>query len=200
VLILIYSYIGRVMNKVLNDYLSNFKSSLEAVDIGQIEKVSNLMLQKREMQNTIYIAGNGGSAACAEHMAVDLMFGTKISNLPLRTVCLSSNSSSLTATGNDVDFESIFSRQVKYLGKTGDLLVVISASGNSLNLIQAVKEARKVGMDTIGLLGFDGGQLLDLVDYAIHVKTPIGAYGISEDLHLLINHLLVENIKGIVSK
>lgn len=187
------------MNKILTEYISNFKLALEAVDIGQIDKVSNLMLQKRNSQNTIYVAGNGGSAACAEHMTVDLMFGTKISSLPLKTVCLSSNSSSLTATGNDVDFESIYSRQVKVLGKTGDLLVVISASGNSLNLIQAVKEAKKVGMDTIGLLGFDGGQLLDLVDYVIHAKTPIGAYGISEDLHLLINHLLVENIKGIVS-
>jgi D-sedoheptulose 7-phosphate isomerase len=82
----------------------------------------------------------------------------------------------------------------------GDLLVVISASGNSVNLVYAVNEAKELGMETLGILGFDGGKLLDLVDHAIHVKTSIGAYGISEDLHLMINHLLVENIKGKVAK
>ena len=74
-------------------------------------------------------------------------------------------------------------------------MIVISASGDSQNLINAVTEAKKLGMDTLGILGFDGGRLLSLVDHAIHVKTSKGAYGISEDLHLLINHLLVENIR-----
>ncbi len=183
------------MTEILQKYVLNFKSSLDTLDFNQVEMASNLLLSKRQTQNTIYIAGNGGSASCAEHMSVDLMFGTKAPYPTLKTFCLSSNSSSLTATGNDVGFESTFSRQIQHLGVKNDLLIVISASGNSQNLINAVNGAKKLGMDTLGILGFDGGQLLSLVDNSIHVKTAIGAYGISEDLHLLINHLLVENIR-----
>jgi D-sedoheptulose 7-phosphate isomerase len=80
------------------------------------------------------------------------------------------------------------------------LLIVISASGNSINLINAVNEAKKLQMDTLGILGFDGGMLINLVDHFIHVKTAIGEYGISEDLHLMINHLIVESIKEKVNK
>jgi D-sedoheptulose 7-phosphate isomerase len=184
-----------MMTEILRKYVLNFRSSLDTLDFNQVEMASNMLLSKRQTQNTIYIAGNGGSASCAEHMAVDLMFGTKAPYPTLKTFCLSSNASSLTATGNDVQFESIFSRQIQLLGVKNDLLVVISASGDSQNLINAVTEAKKLGMDTLGILGFDGGRLLSLVDHAIHVKTSKGAYGISEDLHLLINHLLVENIR-----
>lgn len=183
------------MSDLLVKYVSDFKLALDTIDFNQIEIVSNLLLTKRQHQNTVYIAGNGGSASCAEHMSIDLMFGTKAPRPSLKTMCLSSNSASITATGNDVSFESIFSRQIQNLGMKGDLLVVISASGNSINLINAINEAHNLGMETLGILGFDGGKIFDLVDHVIHVKTPIGAYGISEDLHLLINHLLVASLK-----
>jgi len=188
------------MNTLLSDYILNFKIALNTLDLSQVDRVSDLLLTKRQNQNSIYIAGNGGSAALAEHMSTDLMFGTQTSLPSLKTFCLSSNSASITATGNDVSFESIFSRQIHHLGMKGDLLVVISASGNSIDLVNAVNEAKELGMETLGILGFDGGKLLDLVDHAIHVKTSVGAYGISEDLHLMINHLLVENIKEKVDK
>jgi D-sedoheptulose 7-phosphate isomerase len=188
------------MYTLLSDYIFNFRMALSTLDLSQVDRVSDLLLTKRQNQNSIYIAGNGGSAALAEHMSIDLMFGTQTSLPSLKTFCLSSNSASITATGNDVSFESIFSRQIHHLGMKGDLLVVISASGNSINLVNAVNEAKELGMETLGILGFDGGKLLDLVDHAIHVKTSIGAYGISEDLHLMISHLLVENIKGKVAK
>ncbi len=195
-----YSESRRTMNTLLSDYILSFKTALNTLDLSQVDRVSDLLLTKRQNQNSIYIAGNGGSATLAEHMSTDLMFGTQTSLPSLKTVCLSSNSALITATGNDVSFESIFSRQIHHLGMKGDLLVVISASGNSVNLVYAVNEAKELGMETLGILGFDGGKLLDLVDHAIHVKTSIGAYGISEDLHLMINHLLVENIKGKVAK
>lgn len=188
------------MYTLLSNYIFSFRMALSTLDLSQVDRVSDLLLTKRQNQNSIYIAGNGGSAALAEHMSIDLMFGTQTSPPSLKTICLSSNSASITATGNDVSFESIFSRQIHHLGMKGDLLVVISASGNSINLVNAVNEAKELGMETLGILGFDGGKLLDLVDHAIHVKTSIGAYGISEDLHLMISHLLVENIKGKVAK
>jgi D-sedoheptulose 7-phosphate isomerase len=188
------------MTQLIQNYVSNFKQSLESLDFNKIDKISELVILKSSNQNTIYIIGNGGSAALAEHMSTDMMFGTKASHPTIATICLSSNSSSLTATGNDINFESIFSRQLRNIGKKGDLLIVISASGNSINLINAVNEAKKLQMDTLGILGFDGGMLINLVDHFIHVKTAIGEYGISEDLHLMINHLIVESIKEKVNK
>ncbi len=163
--------------------------------MNKVEEVSNILLSKRQNKNAIFIIGNGGSSACAEHMSTDLMFGTNAANPSFKTFCLSSNSSSLTATGNDVNFNSIFSRQINNLGEKGDLLIVISASGNSENLISAAQEAKKIGMYTIGLLGFDGGKLIEMLDNFIHVKTSVGEYGVSEDVHLIVNHLLVQNIK-----
>jgi D-sedoheptulose 7-phosphate isomerase len=188
------------MTKFVSDYISNFKVALNSLDLSQVDRASDLLLTKRQNQNSIYLAGNGGSAALAAHMSVDLMFGTQTSQPSFKIICLSSNSASITATGNDINFESIFSRQIRHLGMKNDLLIVISASGNSINLVNAVNEAKELGIETLGILGFDGGNLLGLVDHVIHVKTSIGAYGITEDVHLLINHLLVENIKEKVAK
>lgn len=178
------------------EYLVSFQRALSELNLDNLAKVSNLLISKRNERNSILIAGNGGSAAAAEHLSTDLMFGTKIEVDSFRTHCLSSSVSSITASGNDLNFESIFSRQISHLGKLGDLLIVISASGNSSNLIYAVKEAKKIGMETLGILGFDGGRLLNLVDHSIHIKTEIGAYGISEDLHSVVNHMLVNDIKN----
>jgi D-sedoheptulose 7-phosphate isomerase len=188
------------VNDALKNYISNFQTSLKSLDLNKVDEISDLLLLKRMNLNKIFIAGTGGSASSAEHMAIDLMFGTKLENPSFLTMCLSSNSSSLTASGNDVDFESIFSRQLKHFGKPKDLLIVISASGNSKNLIKAVQVAKEIGIETLGLLGFDGGKLLKLVDHHLHVKTRIGDYGIAEDIHLMINHLIVENIKEITKQ
>lgn len=183
------------MNSTFKNYIDKFQSALISLKLSELNEVADLIIGIRESLNTIYIAGNGGSASCSEHMAIDLMFGTKLVNPSIKTLCLSSNSSSLTATGNDIHYESIFSRQIGHLGNIDDLLIVISASGNSINLINAVNEAKNRGMRTLGILGFDGGKLLNLVDYKIHIKTENGDYGIAEDIQLMVNHLLVEIIK-----
>lgn len=183
------------MKTNFEEYLADFRSALSTIDLGTLESVSKLLVSKRNDSKSIYIAGNGGSAANADHLATDLMFGTDLEINSFKTHSLNSNNSSITATANDVNFDSIFSRQLLHHGKEGDLLVVISASGNSSNLINATLEARNKGMETLGILGFDGGRLLALVDYAIHVKTKIGSYGISEDLHSMINHMLIDDIK-----
>jgi D-sedoheptulose 7-phosphate isomerase len=123
------------------------------------------------------------------------MFGTNLNNPPLRVVSLADNNSALTATGNDLDFEQIFSRQVSVLGKTKDILIAISASGNSPNLLKAVNTAKSIGIETVGIIGFDGGQLALDVDFLIHVPTNQGAYGLSEDAHLAINHIITSILK-----
>ncbi len=183
------------MSDLYNQYIVRFQNALRSLDFNELDKFSSLLLSKRKNLNSIFIAGNGGSAACAEHMSIDLMFGTKAQNPSFKTVCLSSNSSSISATGNDVSFDAIFSRQIEHLGKTGDLLIVISASGNSRNLINVVDVAKSIGIDTMAIIGFDGGELIKLVDFCIHIETKIGDYGIAEDIQLMVNHLLVENIR-----
>jgi D-sedoheptulose 7-phosphate isomerase len=183
------------MTSNFDDYIEAFKQALSSISISALNNVSNLLISKLNNQKNIFIAGNGGSASSAEHLSTDLMFGTKIAVNSFNTHCLSSNVSSITAIGNDVNFDSIFSRQILHLGKKGDLLIVISASGNSSNLIHAVAEAKELGIETLGILGFDGGSLLKLVDHSIHIETEIGAYGISEDLHSMVNHMLVNDIK-----
>jgi D-sedoheptulose 7-phosphate isomerase len=139
---------------------------------------------------TIFIIGNGGSAATASHMATDLMFSKNKTRLKI--LSLSENNSIITATGNDIDFNSIFSRQLESLASEGDLLILISASGNSKNLIDAVICAKNMGMTTVGFLGFDGGKLLSLVDFSVYIKSEVGEYGPVEDMHLIVNHILKE--------
>ena len=183
------------MNSTGQIYINDLKSILDSKDLVSIDKLCAKILSARESRNTIFIIGNGGSAATASHMATDLMFGTNLNNPPLRVVSLADNNSALTATGNDLDFEQIFSRQVSVLGKTKDILIAISASGNSPNLLKAVNTAKSIGIETVGIVGFDGGQLALDVDFLIHVPTNQGAYGLSEDAHLTINHIITSILK-----
>lgn len=188
--------VGQDLNSVGKEYINNLKSILDSIDLNLLENLCTTILDARKNGNTIFIIGNGGSAATASHMATDLMFGSQLNNPPLRVVSLADNSSILTATGNDLDFEQIFSRQIAALGKEKDILIAISASGNSANLIKALGVAKINGMKTVGITGFDGGHLARIVDFLIHVPTEQGAYGLSEDAHLVINHIITSYLKS----
>ena len=102
----------------------------------------------------------------------------------------------LTATANDLSFDQVFSQQLRLLGRKGDLLICFSASGNSRNLINAVEEARSMEIKTISVTGFDGGALRRISDFNIHVDTPIGRYGVVEDVHSTVSHMLTEIIRS----
>ena len=116
--------------------------------------------------------------------------GRKINRKLFKTLSLADNTSYITALANDYGYDKIFAYQLEQLLQKGDVLIAISASGNSQNLIEAVKYANGEGVTTIGMLGFDGGKLLPLCDYNIHVKTEIGEYGPVEDIHLFIDHII----------
>lgn len=172
-------------------YFARLSNAISDIRFADISKLARVIKEVSSVGGTIWIAGNGGSAATANHMAVDLSFGIK----PLgsvRAISLSDNSASLTATGNDVGFNEVFSRQIASVGKSGDLFIVISASGNSPNLLQAVNQAKLSNLRTSAILGFDGGLLAKLVDFPIVTLCEIGDYGIAEDLHLAVNHCLKE--------
>lgn len=178
------------MQNIIDTYLNKLSFLIQNLNRREIISVFNQIELCVERNKSIFIIGNGGSAATSSHMATDLMFSKN--GKKIKIFSLSQNDTTITATGNDLDFDLIFSRQLESLAGQGDLLISISASGNSRNLLNAVDIAKNIGMTTIGILGFDGGQLLNLVDFSIHIKSEIGEYGPVEDLHLIVNHILKE--------
>lgn len=177
--------------KYLKSYGSYLSKLLDSLDYETIEKIIYCLLKARERGSTIFFAGNGGSAATASHFSQDLgEVGRKVGARPFRTISLSDSTSFITALGNDYGYEKIFLGQMVNHFKKDDVLVVISASGNSRNIVNCVRWVREKGGVTIGFVGFDGGELLNLCDHLVHVKTKKGEYGPVEDIHLVLNHMI----------
>lgn len=174
-------------------YFTYLYETLKRIDEVEIDNLGKVLDSARLNEKTIFVAGNGGSAATAATMANDLGFDIikKTGVLkPFRMFSLVDNSSVITAISNDVGYEGIFVNQLKIHYKSKDILIVISASGNSPNVLKAVEWVKSKGGTIIGFLGFDGGKLKDLCDVSIHVKTESGEYGPVEDAHLITNHIL----------
>jgi D-sedoheptulose 7-phosphate isomerase len=173
------------------DYLRQFADLLERVDLDAVERVVEHLRRVRDSDGTVYVAGNGGSAAIASHWANDLGKATKASSRAyMRVMCLSDNVSWLTALANDEGYDRVFSGQLENFAGPGDLFVAISASGNSSNLIEAVELARERGVVTIALLGFDGGTLKGVVDVHLWLPSELGEYGLVESAHSVLCDIL----------
>jgi D-sedoheptulose 7-phosphate isomerase len=172
-------------------FVGEFMDLLRHIDLDELERVFQILHAARERRAMIYLAGNGGSAATASHWANDLGKTAKAcGQLPIRVLSLTDNVPWLTALANDEGYERVFAGQLENFAKRDDVLVVLSASGNSPNLLRAVELARASGLITIGLLGFDGGALKSMVDEVLLLPTPKGAYGLVESGHDLICHIL----------
>jgi D-sedoheptulose 7-phosphate isomerase len=174
-------------------YFTYLKSVLDAVDPASIDALVGELEAVRGSDRTMFIAGNGGSATTATSMANDLGFdvvkksGTKV---PFRLLALTDSNAVITAAANDIGYEHVFVTQLVMHYREGDRLLLISASGNSPNLVEAAKWVRARGGRVTSLLGFDGGKLRSLSDVVVHVPTVKGEYGPVEDAHLVINHVL----------
>ena len=174
-------------------YFNYITEIQKKIDPEELDNFTNQFMSAREEENTIFVAGNGGSAATATTMANDIGFdiikktGT---DKPFRVFALTDNSSVITAISNDVGYENIFINQLKIHYRKGDKLVVISASGNSKNVVLAASWVKSMGGKVIGLLGFDGGALREICDISILIPSAPGDYGPVEDMHLMVNHLL----------
>jgi len=171
-------------------YFKYLNSVLKNISLDEIERFIKVLLAARENDATVYFIGNGGSAATASHFANDIAFGTRTYNPPFRIMSLCDNQAVITAIANDDGYEKIFSSQLEVLLKSDDVVVAISASGNSNNLINAIDTAKKIGALTVGLTAFDGGKLKKLVDLSVHVPTEKGEYGPAEDAHMALDHLI----------
>lgn len=182
---------GNLEDAIL-DYVERLRKGLDQIRPSEIQSLVQHLLDTRKNGTKVLIAGNGGSASTSNHFALDWMLGTGIDNPSLRVISLSESAASVTATGNDIDFQSVFSRQIRHLGAEGDLLVLVSASGNSPNLLAAGESAKSMGMTVFSIVGFDGGKLKLLSDSFIHVPTLVHDYGVAEDIHLAIGHIVKE--------
>ena len=178
------------IRKFASDYLSYLNEVLTSIDVKEIEKFVLTLLDARERGATIFFIGNGGSAATSSHFANDLSIGTNSFDKPFRVVSLTDNQAIITAIGNDFGYEEIFIKQIQVLGKSGDVVVGISASGNSPNLLKAFDLAKKVGIKTVAITAFDGGKMKRIADEGIHVQTGLKEYGPAEDAHMILDHLI----------
>lgn len=186
----------------LEDYLNGLKSVLDALPREDLNAVASALNRAYDEGRQVFVIGNGGSASTASHMACDLqktVLGTppRTDARRFRVIALSDNVPLLTAWGNDENYDTVFAEQLKNLANAGDLLIVITASGNSPNILEAVRTGRALGLLTIGLLGFAGGKVVDLLDEAVIVRSE--NYGFIEDAHLIVNHLLTAYFQQRVS-
>ncbi len=171
-------------------YIDYLKTVLGRVDTREIGRFVNTLLDARKRGATIFFIGNGGSAATASHFANDLSIGTNEYEQPFRALSLTDNVPIISAIGNDFGYEDIFVRQLRVLGRPGDVLVSISASGNSPNLLRAMEHSKEVGIKTVAITAFDGGKMKVMADEGIHVPTDPKEYGPAEDVHMMLDHLV----------
>ena len=160
------------------------------IDTREIGQFIETLLDARERGATIYFIGNGGSAATASHFANDIAIGTNSYDKPFRAVSLTDSNAIITAVGNDFGYEEIFVRQLRVLGRAGDVVVAISASGNSPNLIRAFDYSKSIGIKTVAITAFDGGKIKQMADEGVHVPTAPKEYGPAEDAHMVLDHLV----------
>lgn len=171
-------------------YINYLTQILNEINCEEIARFIGTLLDARERGATIFFMGNGGSAATASHFANDLAIGTNSYHKPFRVLAITDNNAAITAIANDFGYNEIFERQLRVLGRPGDVVVGISASGNSPNLIKAFEVAKDLRIKTVALTAFDGGEMRAIADEGIHVKTGIKEYGPAEDSHMVLDHLV----------
>lgn len=183
-------------SKELSEYLNNYKQRLneilELIESNILEKVITAMILAFKNNRTVYVVGNGGSAATASHMQADFIFFVRyFTKFRPKIIALTDNVPLITAVGNDTSFDDIFVEQMRGKFVAGDILLAISASGNSKNLIKATEFANKLGGITISFIGFEGGELKNISSIPLYTPNPKGDYGPIEDIHMILNHVIV---------
>lgn len=184
----------QTVQEFTESYIVELKGTIDKLDVSRMELAIDMLMEAYKRERKIFIVGNGGAASTASHMACDLGKGTLSrvydkNEKRLRVMSLTDNVSLLTAFANDVSFNEVFVQQLRNLVEADDLIIFLSGSGNSPNMINAAKYAKECGAKTIGLLGFKtGGKLAKLVDCSIIVQSE--HYGIIEDVHLMLNHII----------
>ena len=184
------------VSDIIKGYISNINVTLEGLPIDKIAESVDLLEKARLEGNKVFIFGNGGSAATASHFANDLSKGAICEGKPrIKAFALTDNIPLLTAWANDTSYENIFAQQLENYVDPGDIVIGVSGSGNSPNVLKGVKVAKEKGATAIGFIGFNGGKLKSLVDIAVIVPS----YNMEqvEDIHLLLEHVITTCLRGV---
>ena len=179
----------------IDSYYRRFAEALLSFDKGPMAEVLEVFDRVTEAGGIVWVAGNGGSAAIADHTVCDCSKGTHVEgHAPLKTISLASNVPMLTALGNDISYDAVYSEQLKYYLTEKDALLVVSSSGNSPNVVNACQYANDMGVPTIAFVGFKGGKLKEMARHVVHVA--VDNYGIVEDTHQSLIHCLTQYLKA----
>ena len=174
----------------IQDYIALEMETLKKLDVDSIDLAMNLIMKAYENKKKIYIFGNGGSSATASHFQNDFNKGiSEYVDTKFNFTCLNDNVATLMAIANDIGFEEVFRFQLKNKLEEGDLVIAISGSGNSKNVILAVEYAKSQGNQVIGLTGYDGGKLKELSDVSLHAD--VMSMQVTEDIHMIFDHLIM---------
>jgi D-sedoheptulose 7-phosphate isomerase len=170
-------------------YKNELLRTIDAIDLAVVDEAIAWLAEARAAGRTIFIAGNGGSAATASHFVCDMVKGASYQRRErFRVLCLNDNLPTLTAYSNDVGYDTVFAEQLKNFAQPGDVYIAISGSGNSPNVVKAMETAEEMGCRTIAMTGRDGGALAKLAQLHLHVSVP--HMGRIEDAHMIICHMI----------
>jgi len=175
--------------KIVENYIKDLKNTLDQINVEEIESIAKAFIHARDNNKQILVFGNGGSGSTASHMVCDILKGCSYEKESrFRILCLNDNIPTILAYGNDVSYDIVFLEQLKNYLQKGDLVVAISGSGNSKNIINAIEYANEFGSTTIGFTGFNGGKLKQIANLSFNAN--INDMQISEDLHIIMLHIL----------
>ncbi len=190
------------VRSLIDEYRAGLQAVLNNLPVDGVQEFIKMLEVAYQDRRQVFVIGNGGSAATASHLACDLaktVHGTR-RDVPIkrfRIIALTDNMPLITAYGNDAGYETIFAEPLRNLAHDGDMLIAITGSGNSPNIIEAIHAARELGLKTVGLLGFSGGQAHSLLDHAIVVDSE--NYGHIEDAHMVLVHLVTYYFKQVLT-
>jgi D-sedoheptulose 7-phosphate isomerase len=179
--------------EMFKEYSRKISVLLDSFDWTVLTPLGEELFRVWKARNSVYICGNGGSAGNSNHIANDFTYGIAPQGKGLNIESLSANSSVITCLANDLSYVNIFSWQVKVKSRSGDILIVMSGSGNSANIIEALVTAKKLGVKTFAILGYDGGKAKDLADHVIHFQ--VDDMQIVEDCQLVVFHMVMKYLK-----
>jgi D-sedoheptulose 7-phosphate isomerase len=179
------------LEKIVNDYSGKINKAFESDAMGKIAFLIESLKTAWENGNVIYFCGNGGSAGNATHLANDFLYGAGVNKgIGLRVESLSANTSIITCLGNDIGYENIYSEQLRVKGNPGDILIALSGSGNSPNIINVLNMANEKKIKTFAILGFTGGKAKGIAKYPIHFE--INDMQVSEDMQMIVGHICMQ--------
>lgn len=180
-----------------NRYLSGLRDVLERFNLDKFDEIVKFILHAYDMGNNIFIMGNGGSASTASHFACDINKGCCIDlDKKFKMICLNDNIPTMLALANDVSYDAVFQEQMKNFFNPGDLVIGISGSGNSENVLKAIRYANENGGKTIGLSGFSGGKLSQIVD--VPFVAEVDDMQKVEDVHMIVVHMIMQAVYGVL--